>query len=81
MPKRHVTALKRAIEIAGGQAKLAAAIREDMDRPSVSQQTISYWLRNESLIEAEWWPAIERVTENKVTRKDLRPDVFGKQAA
>ena len=81
MEKRHVAALKRAIEIAGGsQAALAAKMRE-VGHPSVTQQTISYWLANETLLETEWWPFIEKATDEIVTRRDLRPDVFPRNNA
>ncbi|HJY40276.1 MAG TPA: YdaS family helix-turn-helix protein [Steroidobacteraceae bacterium] len=48
---------------------------------SVRQQTVSYWLRNESLIDGFWWPAIEHATRGTVTRADLRPDVFSERLA
>lgn len=75
--KQHVTALRRAVAIAGGQAQLAEAIAAYLRRPTVKQQTISYWLRSETRVDAEWWSAIEHATGGKVTREDLRPDVFG----
>jgi DNA-binding transcriptional regulator YdaS (Cro superfamily) len=76
MKKPHIVALERAIQIAGSQAALADGIAKFMGRPTISQQTISKWLRNETLIAAEYWPAFEHVTSGQVTRVDLRPDVF-----
>jgi DNA-binding transcriptional regulator YdaS (Cro superfamily) len=82
MEKPHVTALKRAIRIAGGsQAKFAKRLADVMKRPTLKQQTVSYWVRAGILLETEYWPAIETVTDRKVTRKDLRPDVFRPGAA
>jgi DNA-binding transcriptional regulator YdaS (Cro superfamily) len=76
MEKSHVIALRRAIEVAGGtQAKLAARMRKVGHR-TVTQQTISHWLANETLLEAVWWPFIEKATNNAVTRYHLRPDLF-----
>jgi DNA-binding transcriptional regulator YdaS (Cro superfamily) len=75
MEKDHVAALKRAIDSAGSQRKLAERMRA-FGRDTASQQLISYWLNNEAFIDAEWWPAIEAATDNLVTRRDLRPDVF-----
>lgn len=75
----HVAALLKAIEKTGGsQRALAAKMRESGIEAAraVSQQTISYWLNNETLIDPEWWPAIEIATGRTVTRKQLRPDVF-----
>lgn len=77
--KPHVAALEKAIAIAGSQIKLAAGIAEFLNRPTVSQQTISYWVRSGILLDAEWWPAIEHVTNMEVTRNHLRPDVFRAQ--
>lgn len=78
MEKPHVAALRRAIDIAGSQAALAEGLAKFMDRPTISQQTISYWLNKEILIEAEYWPAFAHVTEGEVTGADLRPEVFGR---
>lgn len=75
MKKRHVAALERAIKIVGTQAALAERMRL-AGRPTASQQLISYWLKSEARIGPEWWSAIESATDNAVTRRDLRPDVF-----
>jgi DNA-binding transcriptional regulator YdaS (Cro superfamily) len=77
MDKLHVAALRRAISIAGNQSALADGLASFMKRPTISQQTVSKWLRDETLIAAEYWPAFEHVTNNCVTRAHLRPDVFG----
>lgn len=77
MEKPHVAALRRAIGIAGSQAALAARIRKFLGRSTFSQQTVSYWVSNETLLDPEWWAAIEYATDRQVTRDDLRPDVCG----
>lgn len=64
--------LKRAIEIAGSQAKLADALPGD-----VKQQHVSYWLKNR--VPAQHCGAIHRITG--VSLVSLRPDVFGDMAA
>lgn len=76
MEKPHVIALRRAIEIAGSQVALAEGIAKFMRRRTFSQQTISYWLNNETLIEAEYWPAFEHVTAGVVGGAQLRPEIF-----
>lgn len=76
MEKSHVAALRLAVEITGSQAALAEALAAFLKRPSVKQQLISYWLNNGTFLEAVWWPAFEYVTDNRVTREQLRPDVF-----
>lgn len=86
MEKPHVIALQDAITLAGNQAELANRLREaakDLrasDCESVSQQTISYWLTNEVLIDPKWWPLFERATSKQITRRKLRPDVFNQLA-
>ena len=63
------TALEKAIEAAGGARKLAAAI-------GVSAMTISHW-KNRG-IPAERAVQVEGAVGGKVTRYQLRPDLFGK---
>ncbi len=59
-------ALERAITEAGGVTALARAI-------NVTPQAISQWDR----VPAERAIAVEQATKGKVTRQQLRPDVFG----
>jgi DNA-binding transcriptional regulator YdaS (Cro superfamily) len=61
--------LKIAVDAAGGQAALAAAI-------GVKQQHVWNWLNREGArVPAEHCPAIERATQGAVRCEDLRPDV------
>jgi len=76
MEKPHVAALRRAISIAGSQSALADGLSRYLKRPTLGQQTISKWLKDETLLDAIYWPAFEHVTDNGVTRAHLRPDVF-----
>lgn len=69
-------AIERAVKHVGSQRALAEGIRRFMKSRTFSQQTVSYWIKNDVAVEAEYWPAIEHVTEGEVTRSDLRPDVF-----
>ncbi|MES1926538.1 helix-turn-helix domain-containing protein [Salinisphaera sp. T31B1] len=65
------TPLKRAVDLVGTQSGLARKIGGD-----VKQQNVWLWLqRNEA--PAEHCIAIERACGGKVTRYELRPDVFG----
>lgn len=64
--------LETAIADAGSQAKFAAAV-------GLSQQGISYVLRS-GRVSAETAIAIERATEGKIKREQLRPDIFGEAA-
>jgi DNA-binding transcriptional regulator YdaS (Cro superfamily) len=60
--------LQKACDQVGGQTALAKKIGR-------KQSTIWNWLKKG--IPAEQCPAIERATDGKITRYDLRPDVFG----
>lgn len=67
---RMIEPLKKAVELAGGQAHLARAI-------GVRQQHVWNWLNRDGKTPAEHVLAIERAVEGRVTRHELRPDVFG----
>lgn len=62
-------ALNRAIELVGGVGQLA-------ERLATAQSTVSNW-RARQRVPAKRCREIERVTEGRVTRYELRPDVFG----
>lgn len=62
--------LRKAIAIVGGQTALARAI-------GLQQPHVWYWLNKGCPVPAEHCAAIERATEGKVSRHDLRPDLFG----
>lgn len=70
------SALQRAIDLVGGQSALARALGEP-----VKQAHVWYWLKGAGRVPAEYCAAIERATEGKVTRHDLRPDLFESEAA
>lgn len=63
--------LQNAVEIVGGQVALARILGG-----RVRQGHVWQWL-NRNWAPAEYCRAIESATEGKVTRYDLRPDVFG----
>jgi DNA-binding transcriptional regulator YdaS (Cro superfamily) len=71
------SALKRAVDILGSQSALARALGEP-----VKQAHVWYWLNDGGgKVPAEYCAAIERATEGKITRHDLRPDVFERNEA
>lgn len=65
--------LERAISAFGTQEAFAAALR--IKSPSVSR-----WRKNQR-VPVERCVAVEMATKGKVTRYDLRPDVFGEAPA
>lgn len=63
--------LERAIELAGGQAALAARIKRQ-------QGHIHYWLRRAKAgVPPSAAIDIENALHGEITRHDLRPDIFG----
>lgn len=69
-----MTPLERAVQIVGGQTALAKVI-------GTKQANVWNWLnRPTSKVPPEFCAAIEAATEGEVTRRMLRPDVFGDTA-
>lgn len=62
------TAIKRACELAGGQAALARGI-------GIRPPSINEWISSGRPVPHERCPDIERVTEGKVACEELRPDL------
>lgn len=65
-----MTPIEKAVDIAGGQTALAAAL-------GIKQAHVWNWLKRGTPVTASLCAAIERVTNGSVTRYELRPDVFG----
>ena len=63
-----MTALKRAVKLVGGPSALAKLVK-------VHKSTVSKWLRRG--VPAEHCGAVEEATDRQITRKELRPDIFG----
>lgn len=65
------------------QAALAALLTATGS--PATQGLVSQWEKGTVLIPPERWAVIERVTDGRVTHRDLRPDLFprpeGKEAA
>jgi len=66
----NIDALQRAIDSCDGKRSILAR------RLNVTWQTIELWLHEKSCITAERAMSIEYVTGGKVTRQDLRPDLW-----
>jgi len=63
------TPLEKAIKVAGSQAELARRIGK-------KQAHVWNWLNRDSQVPAEAVLSIEAATNGKVTRHDLRPDLY-----
>lgn len=66
----NVKPITNAIEAAGGQSALAKAI-------NVTPPMVWQWINGLRPVPAHHCIPIEEATGGKVTRYDLRPDVFG----
>lgn len=64
-----IVALRQAKEIIGTEAALAAVV-------GVKQPSVNYILNNGVRVPAEWCIPLERATGGKVTRQQLRPDLY-----
>lgn len=65
-------ALRRAIEIVGSQAKLAEKI-------DTAQSTVWYWLnKKDGKVPYNFCARVAKATSNRVTKHELRPDLFPK---
>jgi DNA-binding transcriptional regulator YdaS (Cro superfamily) len=66
--------LEDAVRDAGSQAKFGQAI-------GLSQQGVSFLMKSAKKISPLTAIKIEKATKGKLTRQQLRPDVFGEDAA
>lgn len=69
MSKATDPVLSRVIEIFGSQTKLATAL-------GLRQQTVNEAVRRGGPAPAKWCLKIEEATDGKVTRHELRPDLY-----
>lgn len=67
-------ALKKAIEVVGGQAALARRIGKKPGH-------VWAWLNRDHRVPVEMCRPIEEATNGAVTRHELRPDIFDPPAA
>lgn len=67
------SAAEKAIEIAGGLTAVGNALR-------VSPQAVYRW-RKERRVPVEHVLALERLVSGRVSRHDLRPDIYPREAA
>jgi DNA-binding transcriptional regulator YdaS (Cro superfamily) len=73
------TALKKAIDIANGQTALAEKLTE-LTGTRVGQSRISMWLHRKR-VPPEWVIPLELAVDGKVSRHDIRPDLYPDDAA
>ena len=64
-----IEALQRAINILGSQQRAAEVV-------GVKQPSISWTVRHGAKVPAEWCIPLEQATAARVTRHDLRPDLY-----
>jgi DNA-binding transcriptional regulator YdaS (Cro superfamily) len=68
------SAIQKAVEVLGGRRELCAA-------SGISEQAVSFWLAGSRQISAEYAIRVEEATGGRVTRSELRPDLFARTAA
>lgn len=67
--------LERAVECAGGQTALARSLTTLTSR-KITQSHIWNWLHRDRRVPAEYVIPIERAVEGKVSRHEMRPDIY-----
>jgi DNA-binding transcriptional regulator YdaS (Cro superfamily) len=78
----RMQALAKAVEIAGSQAELARRLREIKQNPKIKQAHVWNWLNRDKQVPADMAIPIETAVadeltkEPRVTRHDLRPDLY-----
>jgi hypothetical protein len=87
MQAEMLEALERVVELGGGQTQFADKLNEALavlqppPRPAaakpIRQQHVDYWIRVAKKLPSELARAAEYAVDGKVTRYELRPDVFG----
>lgn len=75
MDASGMEALERAKDILGGTEKALA------DAVGRTQPTVHEVLKRGKRVPAEWCPKIEEATTGKVTRSQLRPDLWPSEEA
>lgn len=73
MDRAEATAV--AIKAAGGPTELARALSARA-KSEVTRMQVTQW-RNRGRVPAEWVLDVEQAIECRVTRYQMRPDVFG----
>lgn len=68
-------ALRRAIELAGGQSALARKLSQ-LTGDRITQVHVWNWLNRSGRITDKYTIAAERAVDSEVTRRDLRPDLY-----
>lgn len=72
-------ALQKAIEVVGSQTELARRCT-DIGPKQYQQGHVGYWLRA-GRVSPPAAIVIEKATDGQVTRHDLRPDLYPREAA
>lgn len=67
----ELQALKKAVDLSGGQSELARRIGG-----TVKQQHVHYWLNVMGRISEKHVIAAEAAVQGRVTRHQLRPDIY-----
>ena len=79
MSTKPLKALQRAIDDAGSQVELARRIATPA--LPIKQQHIWNWLNRDKEVPAEAVIPIEKATDGRITRHELRPDLYPREQA
>lgn len=72
-------AIKRAVDLAGSQTKLAAKLTDIMQLPPdkpITQQTVWAWLNSKGPLHPKYAIPIETAVDGEITRHELAPEFY-----
>lgn len=73
-------ALRLVFKLCGGQSAFVRRLNERLaasGQKGVSQPAVSFWVSEGVFIDKRYWSLIEEFTDMAVTRRALRPDLYG----
>lgn len=73
-------ALRRGFAVCGNQLEFVRLLNKALTAagfPTITQQAVSWWATEGTLVDKRYWPHIEAITDMACTRRHLRPDIYG----
>lgn len=78
--REHLTRAVRGPDGTGRQRDFLAKLNQRLTASGykpVTRQLLYWWQSDGTFVDAIYWPFIEEITDLYVTRRHLRPDIYG----